>query len=461
MPQTRKQSAPDLGIQVEGHAHFAPGDTICGTVDRTSHVVTPHATVTVTLHGRAKAKVSPFERNDTTYYRSDFRLFNPRATTLTVLDGPLHIEQGGEPATWPFAIDIPRFVDPALAQRSGEPQEASYEPLGRDDRPLPETFAFEDAGFTSSVDAYVEYYLEARLSIFHKGWSRARDAIFPVVLATPRSEPPVADFDVRPQRCFNLDKFLSHRLVPGCENMRLSSSQKVKRFFHSRQVPCLAIEYTVEAPSIIQLDNPTPVPFFLRARPRWDMTSEILREIPQKIRVDYVRVEIVSHTEAKAMGSLSAHSASGSSRVTLGRYSHVNDRQAHLPFLPDDPPLNIGELMDLKIGHGRRFGTGLSGRLYADFTAFNIKHCHHQMKWSVHLSIAGEEAEITVTRQVKILPASGGSEGVGGADPPPPPFVARRRESWVVPPPESEAPPAYCPTDKTRGDVAGESPTQG
>lgn len=181
-------------------------------------------------------------------------------------------------------------------RRPGE-QEASYEPLDEGERPLPETFAFEDA--------------------------------------------------------------------------RLSSSQKIQHFFNSRQAPCLTVKYHVETRAVIQLDNPNPVPSFLHANPSWPRRSEILRNVPQKIRIDSVHAEVISYTETKAMGSLHAHGAEGSSTITLDRYSHAEGQEAHLPFLPGDPPLNIGALMNLQVGYGGRVGAGRGARLYADFTALH------------------------------------------------------------------------------------------
>lgn len=451
MPQTQKLSTPDIGIQIEGKPRFAPGDTISGNINRTTHIVAPRARVTVTLHGRTKAKVSPSSRNDSTHYRTSFRLLNARTTTQVVFDGPLHIERG-RAAAWPFAMQIPRLVDPAATRSSGQ-EEASYEPLGRKGRPLPGSFSFCSTGFSSSLEAFVEYYLEAKLYVYHE--NRAREECFatlPVSLRMLQPGPPIADFNVRSQDCFKWDKFISHHLVPGCEDMRLSSHQKLRRFFHSRQVPHLTVKYEVEAPGVIQLGHSTPIPFFLRAIPIWSSTSEILQNVPQKIRIDSIHVEITSYTEAKAMGSLYAHSADGKSRITLGNYSHVEGREAHLPFLPDDPPLDIGKLMDLRPGYG-----GLTGRLYPSFKAFNINHGHHQLSWRVRVSVAGEKSEITVRKPVSILPASNDGEVSAGGEPPPP-FVEQRTESWAVPPPDNEVPPAYSPADKAQGgDVPGES----
>ena len=450
--QTLKRSTPDLAIHVEGPTHFTPGDTISGTVDRASHFVNPHANVTLTLHGRVHATVkrSP---NDVTDYESEFSLFDTRATTLTLWDGPVHVEEGGDPASWPFVINIPPFVHPGTSRWSRELDKTSYEPLDVGQRPLPDTFAFNSSGLTYGLNTFVEYYLEAKLAVTHRGAWSTEEATMPVVLRTLHPGPPIDHFDGRLQRCYRDGRFLSHRLLPGCENMRLSSSQKMQRLFHSRHIPSLAVEYVAETPDVIQLDNPTPVPFFLRARPKWELTSDILQNVPQKIRVDWVRADLISHTEAKALGALKEHAAAGDMEHSLGNCTWTHGSPVHLPFLPNDPPLNLGELMDLRVGQDPRFRRAYRRRIYPSFTAFNIKHTRHNLWWTVGVSIAGEKNEIDILKPVKILPpACDGPGARGDESQPPPPFVARRTESWAKPPPDADAPPAYCPPDGAQGD---------
>ena len=470
MGQKFKKCRPDLAIQlVGGREKFRPGDTITGSVDRTAHIITPRALITIKLYGRSKARINPntYDRDDAyDFDTSEFKLFDADDTEQVIFDGPLHIEQSsgggtGEAAAWPFAIDIPLCTDPAALRKSGS-QDESFESLDAAGRVLPDTFGFVDSAAAAAVDALIEYWLEATLTAHSaNGKSSSYTSIMPVMLSTPHPGPPISDFDVQQQKCYKRDRFRSHRLVPGCEHLPLSSTQKMQRLLHSRKVPYLSVEYEVETPAVIQLNNPTPIPFFLRAVPKWASTSENLKAVRQKIRIDSVKVHITSFTEAKASGFITQENQAADIQVPLCEWTPAEDQEAHIPFLPDDPPLNIGELVNVLVGWGGRDKSkpGPGVRLFPTFTAYNMAHKNHVLKWTVRLSIAEETTELHIVKGVTILPASEQGWAVAG-DEPPPPFVARA-ESWAKPPPEKGAPPAYCPPGKIQeGEGSGGSSAQ-
>ena len=78
--------------------------------------------------------------------------------TQVVFDGPLHIEEGGDPAAWPFAVTIPLRVDRAVPL--AREQNGSRVALSEEDRRLLGTFSIH-GGLRTDVSADVEYHLEA------------------------------------------------------------------------------------------------------------------------------------------------------------------------------------------------------------------------------------------------------------------------------------------------------------
>lgn len=412
MPQTRHYSTPELGIQIQGST-FAPGGIIHGTISRAAHIVAPRALVTVSLHGRSKAKIELSTGPDgaTTTYRAAFNFFNPAATTQVLLNGPLHVERDADHSAWHFALTISLSVDTGALISSCSPK-ASYECIGTPDRALPGSFAFSHRTALGNFEGYVEYYLRATLHIYSAKPVKARVATLPLFVRTPSPEPPIADpmphaqrFDRRRHRPY---KFLSHHLVPGSEDIKPSLLQKAQRLLHWKSVPALGVEFEVEAPRVVQLEHPAPMRFCIRAIPAWGRTSGVIQGVPQLIRLNSVSLKIVARTDVLCMGTFNPPHVRVRLSTPLSGYTNVEGRECYLPFSPDDPPLDVGDLTDLRVGYSGSV-SGISagvGRLCPAFTAFNIQHGGHTLHWCIRVSLAGEKKKIYGSQPVEVLPAS-------------------------------------------------------
>lgn len=263
-----------------------------------------------------------------------------------------------------------------------------------------------------TFEGYVEYYLQATLQIYSTKPGKARFATLPLFVRTPSPDPPIADFLLQAQRYDRRRrrpyKFMSYRLVPGLEDIKPSLLQKAQRLLRWKSVPSLGVEFEVEAPRVIQLEHPSPIPFCIRAIPVWERTSEIIHDVPQLIKLDSVSLKIIAGTDVLGMGSFQPRHAGARDKTLLSGYTNVEGRECYLPFSPDDPPLDIGELIDLRVGYNGSIG-GTSpgtGRLYPAFTAFNIRYGAHTLHWCIRVSLAGEKKKIYGSQAVEVLPAS-------------------------------------------------------
>lgn len=77
MPQAGRTTGPNLDIHLDTIGRpYQPGDVITGQVVRRAHAVSPQASVTIQLLGRAKSKIviTRYNGNNTTqsYYRSRY-----------------------------------------------------------------------------------------------------------------------------------------------------------------------------------------------------------------------------------------------------------------------------------------------------------------------------------------------------------------------------------------------------
>ncbi|PKS09628.1 hypothetical protein jhhlp_004247 [Lomentospora prolificans] len=446
MPSTTKLIGPPLGIRLQGElSTYAPGDTIIGTVYRTAPIVSTRSVVKITLHGRAKSKmvVSRGQGGSKTY-RGRWTVVQD---TETLFDGPLHIEIRGTGMEWPFAITIPETSNPKWIRYSN-PKE-SFIPVGPEDvgsHPLPATFAACRVGFSTNMECFVEYYLQASIQNTRDGSVHTQEATFPIAMQNFHPGPPIADFQIRRQAMFC--SVSSYRLVPGMENGNLSWGQATRHFFKFSKVPNYNFKFVVDTPTVIQLDNPLPMPFTLRAIPNWDQTSEIIRDVHQDIKLELVSLSLKSYTGILCEGTFMPHSVDTSQKhhlLTNYAFSAAG-AQVFVPCTHDAPSVDIGGLINLRIN-----ARGLVGQKYPalfpihpTFTTYNIKHTCF-LHWHVLLSIRGESVKRTGEHMVTILPPSDDRElaslSSNVVDPMLRPVPLPQSDSWIQPPPEEDGPP--------------------
>ncbi|KAK7719433.1 hypothetical protein SLS63_010071 [Diaporthe eres] len=303
---------------------YQPGDVITGRVVRRTHAVSPQASVTIQLLGRAKSKivVTRYNGNNTTksFYRSRYN-FNADTTDeqfdagymqtrQQLHQGPLHVPSSAEPVSWEFAIEIPTHPSPRAVVSEMKDPKACYLPLDTGnvvDYPLPSSFSNSGHKGNTRFHTYVEYHLEATL-VQQGGSSRHGDTITATLPIRIRAVPmpyPLTDFDLRRRSAQFAAS--SYRFVPGMETAELTFKQKSKKFFGSSKVPMFGFTLQHEAPAVIQLDNPAPVPFRVRVVPDSRRTSEVLHGVPQVVTLSSLELVLKADTCCIAPGHFGTH----------------------------------------------------------------------------------------------------------------------------------------------------------
>ncbi|KAG8673850.1 hypothetical protein FPOAC2_07321 [Fusarium poae] len=386
--------------------------------------------------------------NNSSTYRGRFNLIPRTGYSPTIFKGPLHIRGDGDEAVWPFAITLPKHVDPA--SYSGADQKESYLPLQKRDYDLPSTYTLRTSG---STEGFVEYFLTATLSLTGQGHHDMPTSTLPFQVLTLREDPPIADFELR--RSSNHKTVSSYRLIPGMEETKLSFSQKMKQSFNTSSVPDFHFNLVVDIPTVLQLDNPMPIPFKLQAVPDWQHTSEVIRDVPQKIKLNWLDLSITEITEIKCEGTFSPHTKQKDSTTSLCVMNSINALGTSLciPF-NEEPPLDVGELINLRLGRStagfsRQANSGRN-TFTPSFTTFNIRHWH-RLHWELRGDIAGERFSFSGAVPLTILTPSdeqgqpthvslaGNGPEMGATSGP----SMQRNESWIKPPDEDQAPPSF------------------
>jgi hypothetical protein len=430
------KSSPDLGIHLDGDTYL-PGDTITGLVYRKAHIVSPDSSLSVSMIGTSNVSHQVKDR------KGDYTL----GVTLldhcqTIFRGPLHIENGGHKG-WTFSITVPLYTDPKV---NNVKQTLSFVPPDTTDHELPPSYILGDGG-EKRESACIQYIIEAKLAAEIHGKTEVFEAICPFKIIQLTQDAPIANFGSR--RIRYPRKASSKRLVPGSEDVRLSSLQKVRKHFFSSD-PDLAFDVFVDVPRIIQLDNPTPIPVKLLVAPNWQNTSPAIQDVAQEVKLTAVHVWIV--TETSLNGSFGARRT----EVDLGVVQALNKLKTNLriPFTRQWEPIDVGELSGLRIGlkdtgFPQEWSLAQTGFTHS-FCTYNIM-VTHGIAWWIQGEIAGVrfdvggEADLLILRPSddRVRPETTESEISRTAE-----AERQHDESWIRPPVE-EAVPAYRTTDGT------------
>jgi len=434
MPRTLELSFRLLSININGQNPFSPSDTIAGNVVRTNPILTTQTTVKITIHGRAKSHMVVHRVNSSSTYRGRFRLIDHVRRAQTLHEGPVHIPPGGGPEEWLFLIRLPTYVDDEVAfqhQDTFIPQRNS----ARRTHVLPPTY---HATTSDGKDSFVEYYLKATFRGFAQDQWQIYEAILPIRLCARSEEPPLADWGLT--RYTFRRSLTSQKMVPGMEDVLLSTSQRLRKLFHASSVPELCFRAEVDAPTRIQLENLATIPLRIRVVPEWDLTSQILRNVPQNIRLLRATLKIKQFCEVKCEGTRKTYEDVFFDKIPmLLNSSSRSAKPIEVPFGEELSSLDLGQLANLHIGFN-----GLMERPMANisispsFVTYNLR-VRHTLGWAIALGIGGEECVIRNGRDfpLVVLPPSAIPYHEEPAGSPP------RRDSWIQPLNKETSPPSF------------------
>ncbi|KAL2210861.1 hypothetical protein CC79DRAFT_1331250, partial [Sarocladium strictum] len=309
MPRSTVKASPQLEIQLnDNRTAWTGGDVITGHVSRCAPIVSHQATLSVTLLGRAKSKMTVSRgQAGTSIYRNRFNFFTPEETRVQLLSGPIHIPETGDMHSWPFSVKVPMQLDPAAVANKNQ-QKFSYLPLGSSEiaaQPMPPSFFTRGVWFTTTYEAYNEYFLQAELITESGGSSKTDLATLPVNVLARSTPGPITDS--HPMRFAPLCHLNSHRLVPGAEGSSLSLTQRTQHLFKSSKVPQYAFTLEVDCPRLLQIGSPTPIPFKLRAVREPLHTTDILQDQDLELTLTSIQLEVRSTTEILCRGTIVSH----------------------------------------------------------------------------------------------------------------------------------------------------------
>jgi hypothetical protein len=404
----QQKSSPDLKFDVAAPRgwSYAAGDTIIGNLVRHNPVVTPDAEITLVLTGRIKSKVVKSNGNNgTSVFRDEYQLFNSRPQVL--YRGPLHLPEGSDQTLdWPFEVNIP--TEPAASMRQNHQQRASFLPLMQDHpahHVLPGSF-FCAPNLARGSQCKVEYALKATLR-YKFGGDHVCKAVWPIDVRGPVSECPNR-YEVKAIKAQNLVR--SQRLLPGMKDAELSFGQGIKKFFGTSSVPELFYYVELTMPLVIQLGDSQPLPVSLLITPWREPTTDVIKDVPQEFKINWIKLAIRQCTEfrapSRAWHSYRDHVEANSLDTGLVKLFTNMESPLTISTGKGNEPVHLGNTFQLTFSsRGLSSGTRLltvGGKITPEFTTYCIKHTNFQ-EWQVSITVAGEIRVHKFQSPVKII----------------------------------------------------------
>ncbi|KAK1142912.1 hypothetical protein N8T08_007153 [Aspergillus melleus] len=386
---------------------FAPGDNVIGTVVREASLVSPDATIRLSLRGIVETRMMERYVNSHVKYASQWDLLDSRLEDL--FRGPLHLADGSaECLTFPFEVNIP--LRPSLATIPRHDSESSFLPVDHDsvaEHTLPGTFASSNGDGSMGM---IRYTLEAELRYRRGGETITHTETCRLVIRHSLVEPPLVHYEMSPHS--QTARMQSHRLVTGTGP--LSLKKKIQNLYGSSSAPELAYRVDIGVPKAIQLDHPLPIPFTVNIVGVPEETSPALQDTTVALVVQSIRISITSMTCTYVRGL-----GYSKSKTDFWRKTHsiaIPSRMFPTPIQfhvgQERSPFDLGRILRIYLASdGLRSDTQrstpsshFSGSIYPDFTSYIIRH-NHELRCELSLDIGGQSQIVSTSVPVKVLPS--------------------------------------------------------
>ncbi|KAK1540302.1 hypothetical protein CPAR01_06291 [Colletotrichum paranaense] len=199
----------------------------------------------------------------------------------------------------------------------------------------------------------------------------------------------------------------------GMEHAELTWNQKMQMFLGSKRVPAWHFKLRVECSSVIQLGNPAATPFRLNIIPDRAKSSDLLRDVLQKVYLTNAVINLLTIAGVSCPGRGEAHEGKCTETMTL----HIDQAIAVktglllVPLAAGERALELSAPLDARSRsapreHKHHFPLGPDYTTYGFFLA-------HTFKWKFHLVVAGESWKCSGSQEFVVSPAV---ERVAAAD---------------------------------------------
>ncbi|KIW74463.1 hypothetical protein Z517_12403 [Fonsecaea pedrosoi CBS 271.37] len=389
MGLTKAENSPGLSFEFNNpRQRYSPGDVISGRVVLNTAADSAIGRLVVSFWGRAKSRIIQQHGQSVTYHRGRTQFFKQE---LLLYEGQYTHKPGS--FSWPFEFVVPEQAD-ATSILSGEkwkPKDhyrATTDENGLD-LTLPPSCYHRRHMFGRQAECFIEYVLEATLTepegLHHIRGPQSKVSSYPIIFQPLSTPEPIENYGlVTDQRLFTIATL---KLLPEHAGTSLGLRDRARSIFQRDSIPKFSFNLTVQAPSIIQLFHPNPIPFLITATPDLspeNTTIDTSTSLPTVI-LRSAKIELKTHIRCRAAGTF-ADTKTYEIPVLPEKALNQPLTMAHGRTTAVEATLDLGKLCDLHLGNAK-LGSRLETPMCPSFTTYNVSRSYHLL-WELEIECA-------------------------------------------------------------------------
>jgi hypothetical protein len=393
MGLTKTENASGLSFEIDHpQTHYSPGDLISGRV--TLHTAEDSAIgrITVNLWGRTKSRIIQQHGQAVTYHRGRVQLFNQEKI---LYEGQYTHKPGS--FTFPFEFIVPDRADPLkiLASEKWKPKE--HFPGTADennlDLTLPASNHHSRIMFGRQAECFVEYVLSATVTepegLHHIRKAQSKISTLPIIFHPLSTPEPIQDWNhITDLHSITISTL---KLLPEHAGTSLGIRDRARSIFQRDSIPKFSFDVQVQAPSVIQLFHPTPIPFLITITPDLspqNTTIDTSHGLPLVV-LRSATIELKTHVRCRAAGTFSdskTYEIPIIANKPINQRLPFSDKSAEMSLSAGEETLDLGQLCDLRLGNAN-LGSKLETPLCPSYNTYNVAREYH-LTWELEIECA-------------------------------------------------------------------------
>ncbi|KIW62172.1 hypothetical protein PV04_10372 [Phialophora macrospora] len=389
MGLTKAEDSPGLSLELDSSkAHYSPGDTISGRVVLNTADEVGIGKVVVSFWGRAKSRIIQQHGQAVTYHRGRTQFFKQE---LVLYEGQYTHKAGT--FSWPFEFVVPEQADPAsiLGGEKWKPKNHFRGTADENslDLTLPASCYHGRHMFGRHAECFIEYILDVTLiepdGLHHIRGPQSKVSTRPITFHPLSTPEPIQNYNfVTDQRLFTISTL---KLLPEHAGTSLGFRDRARSIFQRDSLPKFSFSIAVQAPSIIQLMHPDPIPFLITATPDLSpglTTIDTSMSLPA-VTLKAAKIELKTYVRCRAAGTFSD---SKTYEIPILSYQTLNQPLTMVRGMiaSAEATLNLGQLVDLRLANAK-LGSRLEAPLTPNFTTYNVSRSY-QLLWELEIECA-------------------------------------------------------------------------
>ncbi|EXJ57789.1 uncharacterized protein A1O5_12347 [Cladophialophora psammophila CBS 110553] len=389
MGLTKAENSPGLSFEFNNpRHHYSPGDVISGRVVLNTAADSAIGTLVVSFWGRAKSRIIQQHGQTVTYHRGRTQFFKKE---LLLYEGQYTHKPGS--FSWPFEFIVPDQAD-AESILSGErwkPKEHYRATTDENnlDLTLPASCYHRRHMFGRQAECFIEYVLDATLTepegLHHIRGPQSKVSSYPIVFHPLSTPEPIENYNLTTdQRLFTISTL---KLLPEHAGTSLGFRDRARSIFQRDSIPRFSFSVAVQAPSLVQLFHPNPIPFLITVTPDLsaeNTTIDTSTSLPT-VTLRSAKIELKTHVRCRAAGTF-ADSKTYEIPILPPKTLNQPLTMSHGMTTASEATLDLGQLCDLRLGNAK-LGSRLETPMCPSFTTYNVSRSYHLL-WELEIECA-------------------------------------------------------------------------